>query len=182
MRLPFARPGDSGEAPKPIDAAVAALRFEGPARELLHRYKFARALHLRADLADYLEAAVMAGLDSAAVDAVLPLPIRRLHRWDRGYDQSVYLARDLARRIDRRCGEGVLARMGSPKRQSSLPAAEREENVRGTIVVRRPGQVRGRTILVVDDIMTTGATLSECARVLKESGVARVWCATVARV
>ena len=67
------------------------------------------------------------------------------------------------------------------RRQAGLDEDARRANVKGTFAVRRPGRVRGRTVLVVDDVMTTGATLSECARALKASGAARVWCLAVAR-
>jgi predicted amidophosphoribosyltransferase len=74
-----------------------------------------------------------------------------------------------------------LKRTGSFSRQSSLSQDERRENVKGTIAVRKPGKVAGRTVLVVDDVMTTGATLSECAKALKAAGCAKVWCITLLR-
>jgi len=132
-------------------------------------------------LADFLEAAVRARFDVAAVDVVLPMPTTWFHRMDRGYNPCVYLARQLARRIDRRLDARVLARQGSPRRQSDLAADERFENVKGTFAVRRAEWIRGRTVLVVDDILTTGATLSEAAKTLKAAGAARVWAATLAR-
>ncbi|MBR1922076.1 MAG: ComF family protein, partial [Kiritimatiellae bacterium] len=88
---------------------------------------------------------------------------------------------ELARRIDRRLAKGVVVRTGSPRRQSSLDEDARRENVKGTFAVRRPELVRGRTLLVVDDILTTGATLGECAKTLAAAGAWRVWGATLAR-
>ncbi|MBR7180447.1 MAG: ComF family protein, partial [Kiritimatiellae bacterium] len=76
---------------------------------------------------------------------------------------------------------GAVARTGRPKRQSGLGGSERRENVKGSFAVLRPGFVRGRTLLVVDDVMTTGSTLSECARALKEAGAAKVFALTLAR-
>lgn len=167
--------------PPAFDAAAAALRFQGDARAMLLDFKFNRHLWLREDFADWLEAAVRVRFDPAAVDVVLPVPTTRFHRWDRGYNQCAYLASALARRLDRRCDAGVLARKGHPKRQSDLTEDERRENVRDTFRVRRPERVRGRTVLVLDDVLTTGATLSECAATLKAAGAARVWCVTLAR-
>ena len=164
-----------------FDRAASAFRFEGAAREMLLGYKFNRRLWLRDDFTDWLEAAVRARFDAAAVDAVLPMPLTRFHRLDRGYNQSACLAAALAKRLDRRFDGGVLGRIGRPRRQAELSEEERRENVKGTIAVRRPERVRGRTVLVIDDVMTTGSTLSECARVLKAAGAARVWCATLAR-
>lgn len=171
----------SGEFKPQFDRAASAVRFDGLGRELVLDYKFHRALHLRDDLVDWMEGAARARFDVAAADVVVPMPITWWRRWDRGYNQCDYLARALAARIGRRCEPHALGRRGSPKRQSSLTEEERRENVRGSVVVRRPAWVRGRTVLLVDDIMTTGATLSESARVLKESGAARIWCVTLAR-
>jgi ComF family protein len=109
------------------------------------------------------------------------MPISLKTRINRGYNQSEYLAARVARNIDRRFDGGILKRVGNPKRQSTLGADERMENVTNTIKLVKPEMVRGRTVLVVDDIMTTGASLSECARVLKEAGAWRVWTLCLAR-
>jgi len=173
---------DCSGAFKPhFDRAASALRFEGLGREMVNAFKFRNSVHLRDDFVDWMEAAARIRFDVPAIDVVLPMPITRLHRWLRGYNQSDYLARVLAARFDRRYDASALGRSGRPKRQSTLTEEERRENVKGTIAVRRPEWIRGRTVLVVDDIMTTGSTLSECARVLKEAGAFRVWCLTLAR-
>lgn len=172
---------DCAAARPAFDRAASAVRFEGRMRELILGYKFNRHLWLLEDFSDFLEAAVRARFDVAAADVVLPMPTTWFHRMDRGYNPCVYLARQLARRIDRRFDGRVLARQGSPRRQSDLAADERFENVKGTFDVRRADWIRGRTVLVVDDILTTGATLSEAAKTLKAAGAVRVWAVTLAR-
>jgi len=164
-----------------FDRAAGAVRFEGRARELILGYKAARRLWLRDDFVDWLEAAARARLDVSAVDLVMPMPTTVVHRFLRGYNQCEYLASELARRIRRLCRRDVISRCGSPMRQAELDEASRRENVKGTFFIRRPEFVRGRTVLVVDDVMTTGSTLSECAHTLKSAGAWRVWCATVAQ-
>lgn len=164
-----------------FDRAGCAIRYEAEAREAVNRYKSHGALWLRDDFCDWLEAAARARFDADAVDAVLPVPSTAWHRMDRGYNQCAYLARGVADRIGRRCEEGVLRRCGRPRRQAGLSESERRENAKGTFAARRPERVRGRTLLVVDDIMTTGSTLSDCARALKEAGAWRVWCLALAR-
>lgn len=164
-----------------FDRAASAVRYEDQARDMVHGYKFSQRLWMRPDFSDWLEAACRARFDVDQVDAVLPMPATLFHRIDRGYNQSAYLAADLARRFDRRLLEGILRRKGNPRRQAGLREEERRENAKGTFAVRRPDLVRGRTLLVVDDVMSTGATLSECARALKDAGAWRVWCATLAR-
>jgi ComF family protein len=164
-----------------FDRAVSAVRFEGDARRMLLDYKFKSHLWLRDDFADWLEGAARARLKTGEIDLVVPMPLGWRHRIDRGYNQCDYLARELARRLGLPCGKRVLKRTGSFSRQSSLSQDERRENVKGTIAVRKPGKVAGRTVLVVDDVMTTGATLSECAKALKAAGCAKVWCITLLR-
>lgn len=167
--------------PSAYDAAASAVRFENDARELLLKYKSGEAVWLKDDFVDWIEAAALARYDLAQVDAVVPMPVTLFHRIDRGYNQCVYLARSLAKRIDRICLENVVARCGHPRRQAGLSEEERRENVIGTFKVVNSRSIRGRTILLVDDVMATGATLSECAKILKEGGVWRVWGLTLAR-
>lgn len=164
-----------------FDAAAGAVDFEREARELVLKYKSCEALWLKDDLTDWLESAARARFDVGAVDAVIPMPVTMFHRLDRGYNQCAYLARELARRLDRECLEGAVARCGHPRRQAGLSERERRENVVGTFRVKLPESVRGRTLLLVDDVMATGSTLSECAKELKKAGAWRVWCVTLTR-
>ena len=164
-----------------IDDAASAVRFECETREIINGYKFRDRIWLRDDFVDWIEAAVRSRFDVSAIDAVVAIPTTLGHRINRGYNQSALLAESLAKRLDRRFLGRAVARAGHPKRQSSLSEEERAENVKGTFVVREPSLVRGRTILLVDDIMTTGSTLSECSKTLKAAGVWRVWSVTLAR-
>lgn len=177
-RIPFVRPEDGDDV---LPDVVSAVRFEEEAREAVNAYKFRRAVWLRDDFTDWLEAAAAARFDLAAVDIVLAVPMTVFGRRDRGYNQCDYLAAALAKRIDRTFRRRVLVRRGSPARQSTLTEDERRRNVVGTFAVAKPEWVRGRTVLLVNDILTTGATLGEAVKTLKAAGAARVWSATLAR-
>lgn len=167
---------------KPVfDRAASSVSFDETPRRMILDYKFNRALHLVPDFTDWLEASLNVRFDAPAVDLVVPMPVTRRHRWNRGYNQSVYLARELAKRLDRRCDPRQLRRVGDPRRQGGLDEDARRENVRGTFAAPHPEGVRGRTVLLVDDVMTTGATFSEAASTLKEAGASRVWCLSLAR-
>ena len=166
--------------PPAYDRAACALRFEGRARDMLLDFKFNRHIWLTEDFTDWLEAAVRARFDVSAIDVVLPMPTTLFHRWDRGYNQAELLSSALAKRLDRRHDGRVLSRKGKPKRQSSLSESDRRENVKGTFAVRRPEWIRGRTVLLVDDILTTGSTMSAAAAALKAAGAAQVLAATLA--
>ena len=171
----------SGADAPAFDRAASALRFEGAARDMVLGYKSRRMLWLKTDFCDWLEAVARARLDVAAVDVVLPMPVTLFHRLDRGYNQCGYLAKELARRLGRSFRGDVVRRCGSPRRQAGLDEVSRRENVKGTFTVSRPEFACGRTVLVVDDVMTTGSTLSECAKTLKGAGAWRVWCVTLAK-
>lgn len=164
-----------------FDRAASALQFDGEARDVLNGYKFREKLWMRDDLVDWLEAIVRVRFKVGEIDLVVPMPSTVWHLLDRGYNQCAYLAKSLAKRLEKPYGGHVLGRVGSPKRQGGLTEDERRANAEGTFSVRRPARVAGRTVLVVDDIMTTGSTLSACAAELKRAGAVRVWCATVAR-
>lgn len=165
-----------------FEFARSAVRYADPAARLIKDFKFRGALWLRDDLVDLLEAAVRARLECAAIDAVVPVPLHPFRRIARGFNQSAVLAKALAARLARRYDPSSLRRRFDTEHQTRLSDKKaREKNIRNAFAVRRPEFVRGRTILLVDDVMTTGGTLSECARPLVAAGAARVWCATVAR-
>ena len=164
-----------------FDRAASAVRFDGEAREMVNGFKFRSRLWLRDDFVDWLEGVLRARFKTEEIDIVLPMPSTAWHCFDRGFNQCAHLARPLARRIGRPYGRFVMRRKGHPRRQGGLCEEDRRENVVGTFSVMRPKAVAKRTVLVVDDIMTTGATLSECAAELKRAGASRVWCVSLAR-
>ena len=164
-----------------FDRAASAVRYDGEARELVNDFKFRDRLWLRDDLVDWLEGVLRARFHVDEIDVVLGMPSTLWHRWNRGYNQAAILAHALAGRIDRPCRRFVVRRKGHPKKQSGLNEEERRINAVGTFSVMRPGAVADKTVLVVDDIMTTGATLSECAAELRRAGAERIWCVSLAR-
>ena len=171
----------SGPHKPAFDRAAFALRFEEDARNMILDYKFNRSIWLRNDFVLLMEAAARRRFDLDAVDMVCPMPLTLFHRLDRGYNQCAYLARELARRIAREDRADIVRRTGHPRRQAGLTEKERRENERGTFAIRHAEAIVGKTVLVVDDVLTTGATLSECARALKDAGAQRVFALTLAK-
>jgi ComF family protein len=106
-------------------------------------------------------------------ELVVPVPLAPARlRW-RGYNQAALLAEQVAAALGGRLGTDVLERLDRPA-QHTLGAAERLDNLRGAIRCRQPGLVRGRRVVLVDDVMTTGATLSSCAEALETAGARQV--------
>ena len=162
-----------------FDRAVSSFRMEGDARELLNAFKFRDAIHLRDDLVDFLEASVRVRFVVDRISCVVPIPSTLSSRWLRGYSQCEILARALAKRLDKPFAR-LLRRTGSPLSQKGLSEEDRRKNVVGTFAVAGRRRVPELPLLV-DDIMTTGSTLSEAAKTLKSAGAAKVYCASVAR-
>ena len=166
--------------------AVAYGSYEGGLRELIHLLKYGGVRPAANVLGRMLaEAIATFGSDlQASSVAVLPVPLHPAKRRQRGFNQAELIARaaiKLGERDRLRLCGGVLARQRETTSQTGLTSHQRRENLRGAFAVVQPEAVKSREVLLVDDVYTTGATVSECARVLRRAGAAKVWVATVAR-
>ena len=164
-----------------FNLARSATRYRGGLRAALHAFKYERDMSLVADLGELLLACVRVHYTDVLFDAVTYVPLHPSKERARSFNQ----ARSLSTRLGRRLGglpvRRTLARVRNTGSQTHLTARQRRQNVRGAFCVRDSEWVRGRTFLLVDDVMTTGATVEECSRVLMTAGAAGVYVATVAR-
>jgi ComF family protein len=156
----------------------AALRYEGDVRRLVHAFKFDYQSGLAPCLAPML--AAWKRLDFAA-DLIVPVPLTGLHRRQRGFNQSSLLAREVGRAFAIPVGEALRRRSARSRQAQSRSAAERWSNVEDAFAIVRGADIQGRRIVLIDDIITTGATLDACARVLVAAGAADVAAVTLAR-
>ena len=162
-----------------IGACLAPLRYEGAVREALLAYKF-RGSESRCEGFGGILAQAAAEHFSGEFDLVTYVPVSEKRRRERGYDQSYLLAREACRRWDT-APETLLRKTRDNAAQSSLSSrAARQGNVRGVYKAMNAEKTAGARILLIDDILTTGATLREAARVLREAGAEAVVCATLA--
>lgn len=167
--------------PPDFDAAAAAGVYEGKLREIVHLYKYRGKRVLRGPLGELLLPVAWRLTRRAQGALITAIPLHP-QRWrEREFNQAEDLGRLLGRRLRLAYRPGLLERVIATRPQAELGGRERRENVRGAFRVARSGEVRGRNILLVDDVMTTGATAGECARRLKESGARRVLVAVLAR-
>jgi ComF family protein len=154
--------------------------FEGRWRELCHQYKFEGCTSLVRPMVAALAGAFQAeGWEPPAAVLHVPVAAQTLRR--RGYDQTAGLARGLARRWGIAWKDGVLTKAQGVRRQSDLKRGERFDNVKDAFRASLPGGWRGKGLLLVDDIMTTGATVNACAGALLREGAASVDVLVLAR-
>lgn len=157
---------------------VSLWQYTGKVRGAVLRYKFwhrrSYATTFGRELADKLEKKL------PSVDVVTWVPISRLRLAQRGYDQSELVAREVGYRLEKDCVKLLRKRRHNRKQSSIKGKKARTENVRGVYTVPDPDAVRGKRVLLIDDIVTTGATVSEAARMLREAGAMAVYVACIA--
>ena len=173
--------GACATSPRPFVSARAAVRFGGPAQELIHRLKYGKKVHLSRPLGLIAVGHLAGFLEETGVEMIVPVPLHVKRLRERGFNQAVLLAGYLARSRRIPISRDNLRRIRWTEPQVSLSPEERVKNVRGAFAVKKPGLFEGRKLVLVDDVYTTGSTVSECARVLKRAGAGEVYVATVAR-
>jgi ComF family protein len=173
-----------------FDGARSFGLYTGKLRQVVLRLKFGGEERLGVRLGEWLAPTWDALPEGSEFDLplIVPVPLHASRRRERGFNQSELLARGLVRALRRQNGgaapqvaRGCLRRKRATPPQTGLSVAARRENLRGAFEVVKPDEVRGRAIVLVDDVMTTGATLSACARALKRAGAAQVMGVTLAR-
>jgi ComF family protein len=173
----------SDERPSPIDGMRAVAYLEGSMREAIHalKYDYIRglAVPLGEMLAEYYRNAPL------PADVIVPVPLHRRRKRERGYNQSALLAQQLGSAVQIPVRLDLLRRHRYTRSQTRLNPQQRSQNVHGAFsCASLPGVVQaiaGQRLLLVDDVLTTGATLRECAQVLRDCGARSIWALTLAR-
>lgn len=166
--------------PPHFDRARSAVVYNDASRKLILDFKHGDRLHAVQTFTPWLLRAGTAMLEDA--DMVLPVPLHRWRLWRRRYNQSALLGMALAKGAGKTFLPDGLLRARPTVQQKGLSRKERRENVRGAFAPNTRHDLAGKTVLLVDDVFTSGATLDECARTLKKAGAEKVFVLTIARV
>lgn len=155
--------------------------YSGLIREAIQRLKYGSETHLASSLGALLSSFARERIPNPRDCVIVPVPLHRRRLRERGFNQSVLLAKVLSSHLEIRLDYLSLIRKRDTKAQTGLGKEERRKNVRDAFSVICPEIVEGQRIVLVDDVFTTGHTLNECAKTLKKSGALAVTCFTVAR-
>ncbi|HEV7305796.1 ComF family protein [Ensifer sp.] len=167
--------------PPVFDRLRSVAIHDGIARDLVHGLKYRDRTDLAPMMAEWMIRASDGAVASA--DAIIPVPLHAFRLWRRRFNQSAELARAIARLSGRPYEPDLLKRIRRTSRQVGLGLRAREDNVRGAFAVPKSGKagLRGKSVVLVDDVYTTGATVSAAARALKRAGAGQVTVLTFAR-
>lgn len=161
--------------------AVAACRAEGIVRDSIHRFKYNREMYYERHLTDWLIKGARERIDWTQVDAIVPVPLHPRKRREREFNQAEHLAAALQREFGKPVDQRTLRRVKDTTTQTALGAEERRNNLRDAFGVRDPAAFKGKRLVLVDDVFTTGATMDSCARTLRKAGAEEVIALAVAR-
>ncbi|MCX7643030.1 MAG: ComF family protein [Armatimonadetes bacterium] len=173
-----------------FDYARSAVIYDGVGRETVHALKFNRKPRLAQPMGELMAEVMNRALEGEKgllpspwqrPSMVVPVPLHPKTQRQRGYNQAALLAEVVGQILDIPVDSKILAQTRQTKPQATLGEKERWENVKGAFEVVQPELVKGQIVVIVDDVMTTGATLNECAKALKRAGARQVYCLTFAR-
>lgn len=166
---------------RPYARARSVGLYQGSLRQLIHLFKYHKKSGLGSQLAGWMIKHMPEGFDESDFDYILPVPIHIKRLREREFNQSLILAKSIARRYQRPLMAYNLYRHNFRQPQAQLRQKARMVNVRGAFGVRHPDKLCGKNLLLVDDVYTTGATVTECTKALLKTGAERVEVLTLAR-
>ena len=181
VRLPYSEiPHFPVSSVKGHAGELALGLYEGTIREAIHQLKYEGKAFLAKSLVGLLDKGYPF-IEYASYDLLVPVPLHRKRLRERGFNQALLLGRAFERRIGVSCTGFALKKTRWSEPQIHLSPKEREGNVKGSFAVVDPEEVRGKRVLLLDDVMTTGSTVNECARELLKAGAEEVDVFTLAR-
>jgi ComF family protein len=161
-------------SPPPYSRARYGVYYEGRLRDALIRFKYYAALAVGKSLSDVLIAAFRRHYDRDEFDMIIPMPVHRKRLFQRGFNQAVILAVNLASKVTLPVDRRSLIKVKDTPPQAQLPRAQRVSNLRNSFSIHDPVNVLKKNVLLIDDVATTGSTIAEATKTLLKAGASRV--------
>lgn len=149
-------------------------------QDLIHSLKYNENFRMGIFLGELISEKLKNKLAEWNADFIIPVPLHRLKKAERGYNQSYYIAKGISAKHQIEVKQNILKRKRFTKTQTELTLQERKENVRGAFVLTKKKNVVNKKIILLDDVITTGATVSECGRLLIDNGAEKIFALSVA--
>jgi ComF family protein len=149
---------------------------------MIHRFKYGGKTYLRRPLAILIAEKIFSETTDSTPDIIIPVPLHSKRLRQRGFNQAILIGELVSKKLQIPLARHLLKRIRWTEPQVTLSADKREANVRGAFSITPGADIKGKRVMLLDDVMTTGSTVSECSKVLKRAGAAGVVVVTAARV
>lgn len=156
-------------------------KYDNLIRKLIIDYKFNEKPYLYRSFLEFLNNYQKEYIQFKIYDIIIPVPISKKRKKERGYNQSLLIARKISSKEKIKLGDKVISKVKNNNTQSKLNKEERAENVKNVYKITSNKEIINKNILLIDDIYTTGATLNECSRMLKQAGAKKIDVLTIAK-
>jgi len=174
--------GECRNSPPLFDRALSVCQYNEAVRDIISTYKYHNKPYIGKDLVSIILKFLDEKITELSPKLIIHVPLHVKKLKERGYDQAYILSEGIGKYLDIPVSYGNLVRTRYTTPQVSLSGSERMENVKGAFLVIDPSGVKDKSILLVDDVFTTGATIKECVKVVKKAGAGKVYVLTFARV
>lgn len=164
-----------------FDKLLYIFQYEGIIRKLIIDYKFNEKSYLYKTFANFLLKNQKFFEILKSYDTIIPVPISKKRKKERGYNQSTLIAREISKRLKIEINTSCLYKAKDIVAQSTLNREEREQNIKGVYQLKNVKKLENKKILLIDDIYTTGSTLNECSKILRKSNPKVITCFTMAK-
>ena len=168
------------EHKREFDFARSCVVYDDVAKDIVRSVKFGGRKYMIKYISNFLIERYKEIFNDVTLDVVVPVPLTKKRKYSRGYNQSWEIAKTLAKSVDLTADDEILAKVKETQEQAKLSGKEREENIVGAFEVMAKDKVKGKSVLIVDDVMTTGSTASEIAKILKKAKAKEVYLLTFA--
>jgi ComF family protein len=146
----------------------------------IHALKYNKNFQVGIFLGKVLADEIKKNITTWNFDLIVPIPLHHLKKAERGYNQSFYIAKGVSKILNIKVSDRIVKRIKYTESQTTMNISEREENIYGAFKVKLKNAISGKNILLIDDVITTGATISECGKILLEAGANKIYAASIA--